>query len=218
MTGGNRDARGLGGRRLEQEDGLPTQHNAVGAAVQADLAVEINVEHKHAQRDATNAIVHAVRCGELLLSLKTSLKHGEFLRWVKQNCEFTHRTATAYMRGARQIGSGFPISSLSSLFGPLHEKVAPADDADHDDGEHQRDQDGENDAGDSDHAGEQGVQQPDHVDDDNNSETAKGLQVQRELAGLLHAWAEASHDAREQFLAVKSVEISAIYRTWQRAA
>jgi hypothetical protein len=40
----------------------------------------------------------AIRIGELLSEQKASLKHGEFIPWIKANLPFTERTAQNYMR------------------------------------------------------------------------------------------------------------------------
>lgn len=40
----------------------------------------------------------AIRIGELLTEQKASLKHGEYMPWVKANLPFTERTAQNYMR------------------------------------------------------------------------------------------------------------------------
>jgi len=39
-----------------------------------------------------------IRIGQLLSEQKTSLKHGEFIPWVKANLPFTERTAQFYMK------------------------------------------------------------------------------------------------------------------------
>ncbi|MFC1580088.1 DUF3102 domain-containing protein [Thermodesulfobacteriota bacterium] len=40
----------------------------------------------------------ALRIGELLIKQKDSLKHGEFIPWIKTNLPFTDRSARNYMR------------------------------------------------------------------------------------------------------------------------
>jgi len=40
----------------------------------------------------------AIRIGELLVEQKRSLKHGEFIPWIKSNLPFTDRTARNYIR------------------------------------------------------------------------------------------------------------------------
>ena len=83
---------------------------------QANLAAEINLEHTLAHQAAETAVQHAVRCGELLLSVKASLAHGEFRRWVEENCDFAWSTGKCYMAGARQKANGLAFSSVRGIF------------------------------------------------------------------------------------------------------
>jgi len=78
-------------------------------------AEHINAEHRLAREAAGSAVEHVIACGRLLLDVKASLKHGEFGRWVEANCDFSYRTARAYIRAtqkAAQNGSALPFSSL----------------------------------------------------------------------------------------------------------
>jgi hypothetical protein len=84
------DARGLGGRRVELEDGLPAHGSTT-------LAAEINTEHERAYGKAREALEHARRAGELLLRVRDSLKHGEWLPWIEQFCSFSARQAQRYL-------------------------------------------------------------------------------------------------------------------------
>jgi hypothetical protein len=59
-------------------------------------------EHKAAEASREAYRDHARRCGERLVKVKDSLKHGEWLPWLKENCpELSERTAREYMRFAR---------------------------------------------------------------------------------------------------------------------
>jgi len=49
-----------------------------------------------------NALADAIRIGDLLLSAKSDLQHGEFEKWVEDNLPFTPRTARSYMRLYRE--------------------------------------------------------------------------------------------------------------------
>jgi hypothetical protein len=42
----------------------------------------------------------ALEAGNILIHIKETLPHGEFVKWIKSNCEFTTRTARNYMRAA----------------------------------------------------------------------------------------------------------------------
>jgi len=41
---------------------------------------------------------HAVDCGKALLQLKELLRHGDWDRWVKEQCALSRATANRYMR------------------------------------------------------------------------------------------------------------------------
>jgi hypothetical protein len=77
---------------------------------------EINEEHRLAAGSASQAVQHAIRCGELLLEAKASLRHGEFSTWIRTHCTFAYSTAARYMAAARAKLSGVEISGLSALF------------------------------------------------------------------------------------------------------
>lgn len=78
-------------------------------------AKNINEAHRMARSTAESAVEWAVKCGELLKAKKDELGHGKWESWVEKNCEFTPRSASAYMKVAAkqaQIGSALPISSI----------------------------------------------------------------------------------------------------------
>ena len=66
----------------------------------------INLEYRLSQSKASEAVQHAINCGLMLLQVKASLKHGEWLPWLKQQqesgaVEFSQPTASRYMTLAR---------------------------------------------------------------------------------------------------------------------
>ncbi len=61
-------------------------------------ATAIHGEHEAAQRCASEAVAHAIRCGELLIEAKAALPHGDFGAWLAANVAFSGRTARGYMR------------------------------------------------------------------------------------------------------------------------
>jgi len=63
-----------------------------------DLAEAINREHAEAVQAVRQTLTHAIRAGELLLAAKAQIEHGGFLPWLQANCQFSDRTARAYMR------------------------------------------------------------------------------------------------------------------------
>jgi len=79
---------------------------------------QINLEHQLANSKAAEAVQHATNCGLMLLQVKASLKHGEWLPWLKQQQEagligFSHMTATKYMRLAANINRDLYLESTS---------------------------------------------------------------------------------------------------------
>jgi hypothetical protein len=61
--------------------------------VEAANAAHVGIETFCHQATAT-----AVAIGRYLISVKASLKHGEFGKWVKENCIFSARTGEDYRR------------------------------------------------------------------------------------------------------------------------
>lgn len=52
------------------------------AAPHKKAADEINRQHRLARETASQAVDHALACGELLAQVKAELPHGSFLSWV----------------------------------------------------------------------------------------------------------------------------------------
>lgn len=78
-------------------------------------AKDINDAHRCARESAECAVEWAVKCGQMLKLKKDEVGHGNWESWVEKNCEFTSRSASAYMKVAAkqaQIGSALPISSI----------------------------------------------------------------------------------------------------------
>jgi hypothetical protein len=65
----------------------------VGTPVQ-----EINQLHDEIGASARTALDKAIRCGELLTAQREELHHGQWLPWLKENVNFTQRTAWTYMQ------------------------------------------------------------------------------------------------------------------------
>jgi hypothetical protein len=63
-----------------------------------DLAAQINEAHKLAREHAESAIDHAFRAGDLLIEAKGKVQHGHWLPWLRENVQFSERSAQAYMR------------------------------------------------------------------------------------------------------------------------
>jgi hypothetical protein len=67
----------------------------------ADLAARIRTEHDAATVSMKAGVLHAIQAGALLIEAKEKLEHGQWLPWLKANCEISERTAQQYMRLAR---------------------------------------------------------------------------------------------------------------------
>ena len=63
-----------------------------------ELTNNINRAHRTARNNALQAINSACTCGELLAEAKEMVPYGQWEQWVTDNCEFTPRTASRYMR------------------------------------------------------------------------------------------------------------------------
>jgi len=65
------------------------------------LKDQINREHRLAEESARSAILHAIRCGELLNDAKGSVPHSEWMPWLGENFNGSISTAHRYMRVAK---------------------------------------------------------------------------------------------------------------------
>lgn len=89
------------------------------------LPQEVNREHQAFLEAGKRAIEHAFRCGELLLEVKASVAHGEFLPWLEKHCAFSERTARNYMGFVKQVGNRQALADLSD---DAYAKFLPAPD------------------------------------------------------------------------------------------
>jgi hypothetical protein len=71
---------------------------------------EINRQHLLAQAAANDAIEHAKAAGVLFLEIKSRLKHGQFLHWIRGNVKVSLRQAQRYMAVAQ--GTTIPLRRL----------------------------------------------------------------------------------------------------------
>jgi hypothetical protein len=68
----------------------------------ASLAAQINEAHRQCVAAASSALEHARRAGTLLAEAKGKCGHGQWLPWLKENFDFSERTAQNYMKVARE--------------------------------------------------------------------------------------------------------------------
>jgi hypothetical protein len=73
------------------------------------IAADINRHHEEACAKADEAISHAIEAGKLLLQVKASLGHGQFLPWVRAHLTVGVRQAQNYIAAAQ--GKPTPIRS-----------------------------------------------------------------------------------------------------------
>jgi len=62
------------------------------------LAPLIRTEHQASNQAMEDGLAHAIQCGEYLAKAKKLVAHGQWGMWVKENCGFTSKTASNYMR------------------------------------------------------------------------------------------------------------------------
>jgi Protein of unknown function (DUF3102) len=66
-----------------------------------DLAAKIKTLHAQALDAGKNVVRKAIDAGMALIEAKRQVGHGGWLRWLKENCELSGRTAEDYMKCAR---------------------------------------------------------------------------------------------------------------------
>ena len=69
--------------------------------VLATPAERINSKHLEVKRLELTAKDVAAEVGEMLIEVKQSLPHGEFMQWVEAHCSFSYDTAKNYVKVAK---------------------------------------------------------------------------------------------------------------------
>lgn len=83
---------------------------------------EINTEHRETCKAESNALQHAIKCGELLTLAKENVKaeKGKWLPWLKEHCpEIPQTTASLYMRLAENKDDLGDAKSIREAIGLL---------------------------------------------------------------------------------------------------
>jgi hypothetical protein len=121
----------------------PESTSKVIVEIMAHIKNGITEEHRLARQSAVDAVKHAVACGELLIKLKSNLKHGEFGKWISDNCEFSQATANNYMKAAKSPNAlGTSIRHLFPSGRPSDTRKRDLDEVgDHDEGDGHRGED-----------------------------------------------------------------------------
>jgi len=66
-----------------------------------ELATRIKSLHAQVVEAGRNVIRKAIEAGNALIDAKRQVGHGNWLKWLKENCELSDRTAEVYMTCAR---------------------------------------------------------------------------------------------------------------------
>jgi len=64
----------------------------------AEIAATVQIEHNATMGALRESMAHAVNIGALLTEAKQLVKHGDWGKWIMDNCQFSERTAQNYMR------------------------------------------------------------------------------------------------------------------------
>src|SRR5208283_6005569 len=67
-----------------------------------ELASQINAEHARCEAAMEQGLQHARNIGQMLLTAKGKVPHGEWLGWLKASTKVSARTAQRYMRVANR--------------------------------------------------------------------------------------------------------------------
>jgi hypothetical protein len=91
----------------------------------AVLAERANVEHHAFETTQSAALAHAIAAGTALIEAKSLVRHGEWLDWVAEHCDFTDRTAQRYMQLARNPSRVSDLSSVREALAALTRNPLP---------------------------------------------------------------------------------------------
>lgn len=87
-----------------------------------EIAQTVKVEHIEFEISLRNSMERAIHIGRLLSEAKELVKHGEWGKWVEDNCNFSERTAQNFMR----LHSKYPELSKAQPVADLTYKKALA--------------------------------------------------------------------------------------------
>ena len=88
--------------------------------IQLPTVEQINLEHRLANSKASEAVQHATNCGLMLLQIKASLNHGEWLPWLNGEIEagrleVKRSQANTYMRVASNYQRAGNLEGVTSI-------------------------------------------------------------------------------------------------------
>jgi|JFJP01.1.fsa_nt_gi hypothetical protein len=84
--------------------------------IEKNTVEKINSLHGDIYSLLKNSIDKAIEIGELLITKKSELPHGEFGQWIKDNLIFTDRTARNYMRVFENKDKALGAGNLSEAY------------------------------------------------------------------------------------------------------
>lgn len=99
------------------------------------LAANIRTWHAAVNGAMGTAYQHALDIGDALIAAKAAIKHGQWLDWLKRECDLSERTARRYMEiaGSReqlaQIGHTVSDLSMRGALKLIQKARAPASDS-----------------------------------------------------------------------------------------
>lgn len=82
-------------------------------------ADEVNAHHDAVQQSLGDAFEHAASAGELLRTVKSTLPHGEFTKWIESYVNFSVRTAQGYMKWADEYSCMSKAERLKLIKDPV---------------------------------------------------------------------------------------------------
>lgn len=94
-----------------------------------ELARQINAAHSACEQAMTTGMQHALTAGSLLLQAKVECPHGTWTTWLSENCQFSERTAQAYMRVAKELPEANPQRVALLSFRQVLKELARPDDS-----------------------------------------------------------------------------------------
>ena len=102
--------------------------NCSPCAILQNVAAEINTIHKKFKHAEAEATIHAVKLGVLIEFAKETLKHGQLLPWIDENCEFSRQHTDRFRNIAKKFLKEQGINAGQLFLGqPLVKTIGGAD-------------------------------------------------------------------------------------------
>jgi hypothetical protein len=98
----NEQAMGTSHGLVDREVPIDTTMVAISNLPLDQLAVAIKRAHEAAEYSMRDSLSHARSAGVNLLEVKSRLRHGEWMPWVRTHCGISHSTTNLYMKIAKR--------------------------------------------------------------------------------------------------------------------